>query len=59
MENIPNDPVMLLSFLNMKLRDHYSSLRELCDDLQLDEQLLVSRMASAGFEYDEPLNKFW
>ena len=27
---IPNDPVMLLSYVNMKLRDHYPSLQELC-----------------------------
>ena len=28
-EMIPNDPVMLLSFVNMKLRDEFSDLDEL------------------------------
>ena len=30
---IPQDPVMLLSFINLKLRDYYGSLEQLCDDL--------------------------
>ena len=30
---IPNDPVMLLSFVNMKLRDKYASLEVMCEDL--------------------------
>lgn len=34
--NIPKDPVMLLSFINMKLRDFYPSLDELCADLNLN-----------------------
>lgn len=34
--NIPKDPVMLLSFINMKLRDFYPSLDELCTDLDLN-----------------------
>ena len=30
---LPEDPMMLFSFINMKLRDNYSSLDELCDDM--------------------------
>lgn len=41
MASVPNDPVILLSFLNTKLRDYYHSLRELCDDLELDENALT------------------
>ena len=33
---IPKDPVMLLSFINLKLRDYYTSLEALCDDLNID-----------------------
>ncbi|MEE3494717.1 MAG: DUF4250 domain-containing protein [Butyrivibrio sp.] len=33
---LPKDPVMLLSYMNMKLRDNYSSLEALCDDLVLN-----------------------
>ncbi len=59
MENIPSDPMMLLSFLNMKLRDFYSNLGELCNDLDLDKDEIVKKMAEAGFEYNESQNKFW
>ncbi|MDO4526284.1 MAG: DUF4250 domain-containing protein [Bacteroidales bacterium] len=59
MENIPSDPMMLLSFLNMKLRDFYSNLDELCNALNLDKEEIVKKMADAGFEYNETQNKFW
>ena len=59
MENIPSDPMMLLSFLNMKLRDFYSNLDELCNSLDLDKEEIVKKMADAGFEYNETQNKFW
>lgn len=59
MENIPSDPMMLLSFLNMKLRDFYSNLDELCNSLDLDKEEIVKKMAEAGFEYNESQNKFW
>ncbi|MBQ0157068.1 MAG: DUF4250 domain-containing protein [Bacteroidales bacterium] len=59
MENIPSDPMMLLSFLNMKLRDFYSNLDELCNALDVDKEEIVKKMAEAGFEYNESQNKFW
>ncbi len=59
MEAIPQDPMILLSFINTKLRDEYSSLAELCDDMQLSEVELCERLRNAGFEYSEANNKFW
>lgn len=59
MQELPQDPMMLFSFINMKLRDMYSSLDELCDDMHLDKDELCRRLASAGFEYSEANNKFW
>lgn len=38
---IPQDPMILLSYLNTKLRDEYKSLDLLCDDLQLDKSEIV------------------
>ena len=35
---LPKDPMMLFSVINMKLRDNYSSLDELCDDLNVEER---------------------
>lgn len=56
---IPNDPMMLMSFLNLKLRDFYPSLDALCDDLQLDKDSLLQKMQAVGFEYNTEQNKFW
>lgn len=56
---LPEDPIMLMSFVNMKLRDDYDSLQALCDDLDLDEAWLTTKLADAGFEYNPPANKFW
>lgn len=58
MENIPSDPFLLLSFLNMKLRDFYPSLADLCDDLALDKQEILDKMQKIGYSYDEKGNKF-
>ncbi len=55
---IPQDPAMLLSFVNMKLRDDYASLDDLCDDLDLDRADLEARLASIGAVYDPEHNCF-
>ena len=59
MENIPSDPFMLLSFLNMKLRDEYDSLDSLCDDMGIDKDAIVEKLRDAGLEYSVEQNKFW
>ena len=48
---LPQDPFMLLGVVNMKLRDQYASLDELCEDLQVERKALEARLAAAGFEY--------
>lgn len=59
METLPNDPMMLLSVINMKLRDNYSSLDALCEDMNINKNNLVRQLSSAGFEYNPAANKFW
>ncbi|HCS87650.1 MAG TPA: DUF4250 domain-containing protein [Bacteroidales bacterium] len=59
MENLPNEPVMLLSVINMKLRDKYSSLDDLCEDMNISKSELTNRLSAAGFEYNPETNKFW
>lgn len=56
---LPQDPNMLFSFINMKLRDFYPSLTELCDNLDIDQQVIEKILNEAGYEYNEELNKFW
>ncbi|MCQ2232279.1 MAG: DUF4250 domain-containing protein [Paludibacteraceae bacterium] len=59
MEQLPENISMLLSFVNMKLRDEYSSLDELCDSMDINREELVAKLAEGGFEYNEGQNKFW
>ncbi len=56
---LPNDPVMLMSTVNMYLRDRYASLDELCAALDIDRAGLEKKLLSAGFEYSTEHNKFW
>lgn len=52
------DPYILLSVVNTKLRDRYSSLDELCDDLDEDKAALTETLAGAGYAYDPVSNQF-
>ncbi len=59
MEHLPQDPVILLSYINTKLRDEYRDLDSLCEDLGIDRETLVGKLGNAGFEYSPEHNKFW
>ena len=59
MADFPKDPAMLMSWTNIKLRDYYKSLDELCEDLEIDRNELENTLKAAGFEYNAALNKFW
>lgn len=56
--NMPNDPAILLSFVNTMLRDKYDSLDELCDDYQADKTVLMDKLKSIGYEYSQKYNRF-
>lgn len=49
MQQLPEDPMMLFSAINMKLRDFYPSLDALCEDMSIDKMHLTAKLASAGF----------
>ena len=55
---VPQDPVMLLSFLNLKLRDFYGSLDALCEDLDLNREEILEKMKQIDYAYDEENNRF-
>ncbi len=55
---IPNDPAILLGFVNTKLRDFYSSLDEMCDDMQLDRERIENKLSLIGYVYKESRNQF-
>lgn len=55
---IPNDPMILLSYINTKLRDEYKSLDLLCEDLELDKAELESKLNDIDYTYNPELNRF-
>ncbi len=55
---LPNDPVMLLSVINMKLRDQYSSLDALCDDMDVSQIEIEEKLKKINYEYDRESNQF-
>lgn len=55
---LPQDPNILLSVVNTKLRDEYPSLDALCDGLDADQAELVGKLAGAGYAYVPDTNQF-
>ena len=57
-QNLPKDPVMLLSVINTNLRDFYPYLDTLCQELQLDKETLIQTLEKIDYEYDAAQNQF-
>ena len=55
---MPKDPVMLLSFVNMRLRDNGYSLEELCKSEGEEVSEVIKRLEAIDYHYDETQNKF-
>ncbi len=49
---------MLLSFVNMKLRDIYKDLDALCEDLQADRAEIIQKLETIDYHYDREKNQF-
>lgn len=57
MNQLPKDPMLLVSVLNTKLRDYYNNLEELCADLDVNKQELLERLSAIDYEYDAQSNQ--
>lgn len=55
---LPQDPVVLLSYINTKLRDEYPSFAALCDDLDADGEEITEKLAQIGYTYAPEINRF-
>ncbi|MDO4462627.1 MAG: DUF4250 domain-containing protein [Bacteroidia bacterium] len=55
---IPQNPEMLLSFINMKLRDEFENFEELCNVLDIDAEEISQKLHDAGYEYIPEVNQF-
>lgn len=58
MPELLQDPIMLYSVLNTKLRDRYSSLEDLCEDLNVSKEELEEKLKTVGFVYNRERNQF-
>lgn len=58
MNQIPKDPVMLLSYMNTQLRDFYPSLKECCSCLSLNQETVEKSLARIDYRYDPERNQF-
>ena len=58
MSQLPQDPMILLSYVNTQLRDHYASLEELCSSEGVDCEEIVKKLRDVDYEYDPETNSF-
>ncbi len=52
------DPYILLSAVNLKLRNEDLDLAELCSTYEMDEHKLTKRLKSVGYSYDKEQKQF-
>lgn len=52
------DPNILVSMVNMKLRDFYSSLDSYCEDMDIEKEALEEKLEKAGYKYNDDINQF-
>lgn len=57
-DKLPKDPVMLLSFVNTKLRDTYDSFEEFVNAYQIDGAATAETLRGIDYEYDAATNQF-
>lgn len=57
--NLPTDPMILLSFVNTKLRDFYPSLDSFCEDADISKDEIIQKLSAIGYTYNAELNKFF
>ncbi len=55
---IPNDPMMLLSYVNTRLRDVYPDFETFCGEEGVDLDAVTEKLRSIDYEYDSKLNRF-
>lgn len=55
---IPNDPIILLSYINTQLRDNFKTLDDLCKSLDINPVDLVEKLEKINYNYDSTINQF-
>lgn len=59
MENLDKkDPYLMLSILNMKLRDECKTLEDVCKTYDLDIEYVSDKMSQIDYIYNKEVNQF-
>lgn len=59
LEYLPQEPDILVSTINMLLRDHeFDSLEDICSYYGKDTHTLIDYLRAAGFTFDETAQTF-
>lgn len=56
--SLPNDPAILLSYINTMLRDNYENLDDLCKSLDVSRSDIENKIALIGYTYNTEKNRF-
>lgn len=55
---LPDDPIVLFSVVNTRLRDRYETLDALCEGEDISREQLEEALATVGYRYDAAKNQF-
>ena len=55
---LPQDPIILLSYVNTKLRDECKSLDDFCEKYEVDKASLISKLKDVNYTYNPARNQF-
>jgi len=58
MNELPKDPMILLSFVNTQLRDFFQNLADFCYMYDVSEEEIKEKLSCVGYEYQEQINRF-
>ena len=58
LEHLPKDALMLLSFVNTRLRDDEILLDSFCSQFNVSKEEIIKKLDSIGYTYNDELNKF-
>ena len=56
--SIPNDPFMLLSYVNTQLRDFYPSMEEFCKAFDVSKEEIDGILDGIDYQYDPASNRY-
>ena len=55
---LPNDPIILLSYINTKLRDECKSLDDFCEKYEVDKADIIKKLKEVNYTYNSSRNQF-